>query len=179
MCEHNDCLIENLLSTPTIHSLGNSSDPAHVSTACHTTPLRLPPDPAVEIAIQLTPTDEEEIDIVERFVLRTCGCQSAIEGNACSSQISRETFLTHRSQCAELQKDELDLVILSHIDAHGYGRSECTEPRVHTERFVAHFYLHGQQICRTTFLFLHGISKHRYENLIKHYTYRTSSTAAW
>ena len=70
MCERNDCLIENLLSTPTIHSLGNSSDIAHVSTACHTTPLRPPPDSAVEIAIQLTPMDEEEIDIVERFVLR-------------------------------------------------------------------------------------------------------------
>ena len=79
MCERNDCLIENLCSTPTIHSLGNSLDTAHISTACHTTPLRPPPDPAVEIAIQLTPTDEEEIDIVERFVLRTCGCQRAIE----------------------------------------------------------------------------------------------------
>ena len=124
----------------------------------------------MEIAIQLTPTDEEEIDIVERFVLRTCGCQRAIEGGACSSQISRETFLAHRAQCAELQKDELDLVILSHIDAHGYDQSKCTEPHVHTERFVAHFYFHAQQICRTTFLFLHGISKHRYENLIKHYT---------
>ena len=63
---------------------------------------RSPPDSAVEIAIQLTPTYEEEIDIVERFVLRTSGCQRAIEGNACSSQISRETFLAHRAQCAEL-----------------------------------------------------------------------------
>ena len=39
--------------------------------------------------------------------------------NASSSQISHETFLAHRAQCAELQRDELDLVILSHIDAHG------------------------------------------------------------
>ena len=69
--------MENLLST--IHILGNSSDTAHISTACHTTPLRPHPDPAVEIAIQLTPTDEEEIDIVERFVLCTCCCQRAIE----------------------------------------------------------------------------------------------------
>ena len=51
-----------------------------------------------------------------------------------------------------IAKDELDLVILSHIDAHGSGQSECTEPRVLTERLVAHFYLHAQQICRTTFL---------------------------
>ena len=90
--------------------------------------------------------------------------------NACSSQISHETFLAHRAQCAELQRDELDLVILSHIDAHGSVQSECTEPHVHTERFVAHFCLHAQQICRTIFPFLHGICKHRYENLINHYT---------
>ena len=78
--------------------------------------------------------------------------------------------MAHPAQCAELQKDELELVILSHIDAHGSDQSKCTEPHVHTERFVAHSYFHAQQICRTTFLFLHGISKHRYENLIKHYT---------
>ena len=53
------------------------------SAACHTTPLRPPPDPAVGIAIQLTPTDEEEIDIVERFVLRTCCCQRAIYRRKC------------------------------------------------------------------------------------------------
>ena len=51
-----------------------------------------------------------------------------------------------------IAKDELDLVILSHIDAHGSGQSECTEPRVLTERLVAHFYLHAQLICTTTFL---------------------------
>ena len=66
-----------------------------------------------------------------------------IEENACCSQISRETFLAHRAQCAKLQKDKLDLVILSLIDAHGSGQSECTEPRVYTERFVAHFYLNA------------------------------------
>ena len=72
--------------------------------ASYTTPLRPPPDPAVEIAIQLTPMDEKEINIVKRFVLHTCGCQRAIEGNARSSQMSCETFLAHRAQCAELQK---------------------------------------------------------------------------
>ena len=41
---------------------------------------------------------------------------------------------------------------------------------MHTQQFAAPFYFHAQQICRTTFLFLHGISKHHYENLLKHYT---------
>ena len=119
MCERDNSLIQDSLSTPTSDSLGSGSDTAQVSTACHTTPLRPGPGPALEIAIQLTPTDEEEIDTVERFVLRTCGCWRGIKGAACSSQISRETILTHRAQCAELQKEELDLVILSHIDTHG------------------------------------------------------------
>ena len=69
-----------------------------------------------------------------------------------------------------MQKEELDLVILSHIDAHGSGQSECTDPHVHTQQFAAPFYFHAQQICRTTFSFLHGISNHHYENLLKHYT---------
>lgn len=77
---------------------------AHVSTACHVTPLRPVSNLMLAIAIQLTPTDEEEIDTVERFVLCTCGYQRAIEGTACSSQLSCETLLTHRAQCVELQK---------------------------------------------------------------------------
>lgn len=64
--------------------------------------------------------------------------------------------MNHRTQCQEMQNEELDLVILAHIDAHGSSQS-------------APFYFSAKQICRTTFLFLHSISKHRYKNLVKNY----------
>ena len=107
MCERNDCSIQDSPLILATEGLGSSSGTAHYSSACLTTPVRPLPNPALEVTIQRTPTDEEDIDSVERFVLHTCGCDRAIEGNVCSSQISRETYLTHRAQCAKLQKEEL------------------------------------------------------------------------
>ena len=41
---------------------------------------------AVRIAVQHTPTDEEEADTVVGVVLRTCGCHTVAEGRVCYFQ---------------------------------------------------------------------------------------------
>ena len=73
MCEHNESFFQESALVSTTDGLGSSSDATQVLAACFTTPTRTPPDPTFEVAIQLTPTDENEMDAVKRFVICTCG----------------------------------------------------------------------------------------------------------
>ena len=83
----------------------------------------------------------------------------------CFSHMAHQTSLTHQAYLGlVLQKDKLNLVVFSCIDARSSSRTG--RGRV---RHPAILPLPVQQICKTTYLFPHAISKHHYGNLIIHY----------
>ena len=60
----------------------------------------------------------------------------------------------------ELASDQLDLFILGNLNAHTKDSNR--------KRCRSNYYFKGHQVCRKTFMFLHGISKKRLQNLKSH-----------
>ena len=60
----------------------------------------------------------------------------------------------------ELASDQLDMFILGNLNAHtkDSNRKQCR----------SNYYFIGHQVCRKTFMFLHGISIKRLQNLKSH-----------
>ena len=113
--------------------------------------------------------DVKEVEDVKNFIHSTCGC-SKKNGAPCSGFFDQDEYEEARMSMAELEKDQLDLVILSQINAHhfsgqlaGHGRKS-----VRVKEYT-NFHYKSHSICLMTFLFLHGIGKKRFRNLMKHY----------
>ena len=75
--------------------------------------------------------------------------------------LSQEQYETSRMQCAELSRNELDLVILGQITAllRNCLMTTAHRPSIPRHRSTMSFHYSGEQICRDTFLKLHGIGK--------------------
>ena len=166
MCERNLALQQDLPPSPTVQDERQSTTSFQGIEAFFQMPTRSLPwltTIAEDGDIDLSPDDCNELDSVERFIIKSCHCQKGPENKPCCFLFSRDTYVSHRSQCLELKREELDMVILANIDAR------WSEDLKHDSRFKVPFYFQGKQICKTTFLFLYSISSHRYENLYKHY----------
>ena len=113
--------------------------------------------------------DVEEERLVNEFCEGTCKCQKK-NGGPCSAHFSVSDVAEHRMRMAELEHDALDLVVLGQINAHQF-HSGLEGHRATTERKKDYnvFYFHSHSVCLQTFLFLHGIGKKRFRNLVKHY----------
>ena len=64
--------------------------------------------------------DVEELQAIQRFVDFTCGC-SKKQGTPCSGYFDQKEYEDARMSMAELENDQLDLVILSQINAHHFS----------------------------------------------------------
>ena len=64
--------------------------------------------------------DKEEEENVRQFSETTCGC-SKKQGSPCSSYFTQVELAEIRMSLAELERDQLDLVILAQINAHHYA----------------------------------------------------------
>ena len=110
--------------------------------------------------------------MVKGFSVATCKCLKK-KGGPCSDYFSIEELADHRMQMAELESNTLDMITLGQINAHHFSediqghRGNASEAERVKDYSV--FYWHGHPICLTTFLFLHGIGKKRFRNLLKHY----------
>ena len=117
--------------------------------------------------------DENETDVIKTFSSSGCGCQLQ-DGGQCSSSFLEAHFAEYRSNCLELSKGELDILIMGQIYAF-------TNRSIHTLHTLRHrhseeerkkeystFRHQGLLVCRTTFLFLHTIGLRRYEALKDH-----------
>ena len=92
---------------------------------------------------------------------------------ACWTQFDCKATINARRQSLELEKDELDLVILGNVQA---GRASPdifpTDPTSSSSsslRTVIHYSFGGKRICQSTFMFLYAVGYSCLENLIKHY----------
>ena len=112
--------------------------------------------------------EKSEIDAceatkLEQFCIETCKCKLGAKGTPCSSTFSQADLSSFRMNCLELLSHELDLVILSQI-------ASSTKSSDGSNQTYSQFLHKGHRICIKTFLFLHGVSHHRYENLCRHYS---------
>ena len=113
-----------------------------------------------------------DIPVCTQFYANTCGCDKA-HGNPCSTLFTLDYIIDMRAQCSLLSHDELDLVLMGFIasamlDSDGIrdGRHQNTAKR---RRVTMSFKHHGLDVCKKTFLFLHGIGNDRFKALRKHY----------
>ena len=119
---------------------------------------------------QLMPSDMEmelEANRVDKFIKESCKCTLGLGQTPCSDQLSREEIVEHREQCFELDKSELDMVVIGQLKAH--SKDMTTNNAEATQRKYVEFYYKSKRICRS-FLFLHTLSQKRYENLLTHWT---------
>jgi len=125
---------------------------------------------------------KEEADI-DSFFEEGCGCNEK-----CSSFFDKETVRMFRIDCSELPRNELDLYILGQLTCTTFDSCDVRlgsrhQPQqrqrpgasyLHKGRKVCcnvyireHFIYRHWQICRTMFLFLHGIGRFRL-NALRH-----------
>lgn len=107
-----------------------------------------------------------EISTCEKFERETCGCKLA-NGKPCSTLFSSEYYVQLRSQASLLTREQLDMVLLGSVMSTvmesevACGRHKPTK----RQRTTVNFMHKGYHLCRTTFTFLHGISKHRLKGI--------------
>ena len=106
--------------------------------------------------LDLTETDGDELETIRNFLKAGCGCQFGPKAHHCSSTISYSEALECRTNCLQLSKEELDLIVLSHLQCHLRRKEVGGRKR---KRYVCNFFFSGQQICKTTYLFLHAVGR--------------------
>ena len=79
-----------------------------------------------------------------------------------------------RHNMAEFSKENVDLIILANMQQKKVNSSQTKQTTSHKDgkvrrRAAVKFFLLGRQVCRSTYLFAHGVGIKRYKNLCKHY----------
>ena len=102
--------------------------------------------------------DATEVNMIDSFITQTYQGTLGPTHDACSKLFN---YATNRMNCAEMEKGELDLVILANLNEY-----RCEES--HQSRCHVNYYFHWKR-CKTTYLFLHGIGLKRFKNLLSHF----------
>lgn len=107
---------------------------------------------------------EQIVEKVNKFLRDGCGCTLGPKNGPCSLQFTEGTVLFNLNNCLELSSAELDLVILTSIQA--FTRAESIgckrSPR-------CSFYYQSKPICKDMFLCFYGVSYSRFRRLKEHY----------
>ena len=114
-----------------------------------------------EIERQLS--DLSEQNVVEEFLAVGCCCRKGLNNTSCSSLFSTEDMSTFRSSCAELSKQELDMIVIGQIVA--FTNSDPNHSSILRNGDFCHYMHQGKPICANTFMFLHGIHRTRVKNI--------------
>ena len=117
--------------------------------------------------VEATIYDREEEDKVANFLGTGCGC-TLYFGGPCNKAFSAEHLRSIRTQCQDLDHTSLDLVLLGQImgtNSHSSTVQSSHQKSSIQKKTRMSYYHHGIPVCRTTFLFLHGIGKRRLDNV--------------
>lgn len=129
------------------------------------------------VKMDLSMADLEEEEVIAKFLSTDCCIKK------CNTLIPRDRIVSSRTNCLELSKNKLDLVILSNIEAGIRYNEEfqgvyseiakrkiegCRKGKEVTRHKIQFSFL-GIPICRSLFLFIHACGKKRYEHLVTHY----------
>ena len=98
-----------------------------------------------------------DVKEINDFLLRGCGCSLGENGTNCIKQFSANEISVHLLNTRELERDQLDLVILGQLLAFRSSTNKIT-------------YMHrSKTVCRKAFLFLNGIGEKRLRHLRGHF----------
>ena len=61
---------------------------------------------------------DEEKAKVDHFTAKTCNCHFGPKSTPCSTLFDREIIAKTRMNCREMNKTQLDLVVLANLEAH-------------------------------------------------------------
>ena len=95
-----------------------------------------------------------------------CGCHRGSTGGQCCNDVLLATGLKNLYNCLELSRVELDLVILTNIQA--FTPSEAMPGEKIKNNPPYSFQYQALPICKEMFLNLHGISKSCFQKLLDH-----------
>ena len=155
-------------------STGSLDDIATLSTSVvgHSSQTMPPVTPVAMSHPQEEAPSTPDVRACEKFYSDTCGCDKN-KGNPCSKLFPLEHFIEMRAQCSFLTKDELDLMLMGFTSSAMLGTDTIKDGRhQHPSKrgqVTMSFKHHGLEVCRKTFLFLHGIGKDRLQNVKDHY----------
>lgn len=92
------------------------------------------------------------------FLVSGCGCKQD-QGKPCFQSFPREHYESLRMQCAELTRNDLDLILFGQLSAllSTTASTQSHRPATSRQRSSMTFYHRGIRVCRKTFLILHGI----------------------
>ena len=129
-------------------------------------------DAAAQVLVDLRGEDSDEEKKVDVFLRRGCGCSLAPGG--CCQQFHRTQYDQMRSWCAALSRAELDMLLMgqivgltntSELTVHTTSHRHKEQERVHSQMT---YYHQGLKVCRSTFLFLHGVGTKMFKALRSH-----------
>ena len=120
-----------------------------------------------------------ELESCNKFLLATCGCALA-DGKPCSTLFPREYFIDTRAQSFLLSRDQLDMLLLGSVasticDDDDVG-VRSGHKAIKRQRTTISYMHKGYHVCRNTFTFLHGVSKHKVNAIKKHFLENGIST---
>ena len=96
-------------------------------------------------------------------------CSLGTKKSACWKQFPRKFLIDARRDSLQLQRHELDLVVLGSLRAMGSTGQPFDGGDPLPSRSNISYTLAGNRICKATFLFVQGMKHTRLENLVKHY----------
>ena len=95
--------------------------------------------------------NDDPVQKVKKFMQDGCGCTLSGKGGQCCEQFSEETVLFNLNNCQELSHGELDLVILTSIQAFTrsdpIGGKRNRSPR-------SSFFFQSKPICKDIFFYI-------------------------
>ena len=104
------------------------------------------------VDIEMREIDMKEEDSIRCFVAEECGC-TLFNGTSCSTNVSLDYYQIKRNECAELDHDSLDLVIMAQIMANSSDgsvrhRGRETHDR---KRMATQFFHNGKKVMEHEF----------------------------
>ena len=103
--------------------------------------------------LEWQPSNLSEQKKFDELVAAGCGCQKGLDNASCSSLFITEYISTFRFSCAELSKEELDMLAIGQIVV-----PNNLDPKWNSilcNRDFCHYMYQGKTVCARTFMFHH------------------------
>ena len=117
--------------------------------------------------LDMSVEDREEESLVREYFGNPC-CSLGPKKGPCWTHAGKERFLLARQESLDLEKKELDLVVLANLRASRSLTPDSSASQEGTRASIKYQY-GGLVICKSAFLFIHAIGSRRLKNLISHY----------
>lgn len=136
--------------------------------------IALEPRQSGTVSLEPRSIDQEEMRKVEEFCTHGCGCRVLKDG-PCSLQFSKEHYKLMRANMAELSWNDQNMTVMGQVMALTHCDPVTTNSTMYRhapserQKTTTVFHHHGHRVCRTTFLFLHGMGEYRFKAIKSRY----------